>query len=94
MYRYFDPKDNSSFLSNDQTYKRITNRLDSFIQILSGEDKELLAKMMSESYHKHYKSIQSKSHGGTELIHSLIMALLLEQIKEIKELSSLMGKDK
>ncbi len=86
MYRYFDPKDNDSFLTSDPTYCSILRKLDVFAATLSIEDKALLTKLISECYHKHHKSIQTKSHNDIESFYSIIMALLMEQSKEIERL--------
>ena len=89
MYRYFDPKDNDSFLNSDPTYCSILKKLDRFMATLSIEDKALFTKLISECYHKHHKAIQAKSHNDTELFHSIIMALLIEQSKEMERLQSI-----
>lgn len=83
MYRYFDPKDNDSFLTSDPTYCSILKKLDGFMATLSIKDKALITKLISECYHKHHKSIQAKSHND---IYSIIMAILIEQSKEIERL--------
>ena len=88
MYKYFDPKDNDTFLSSDPTYCNLLRKLDGFMSTLSIDDKSLLTQLVSECYHKHHKAIQAKSHNGIELFASLIMALLIEQSKEIEMLQN------
>jgi metal-responsive CopG/Arc/MetJ family transcriptional regulator len=88
MYRYFEPKDNDSFLTSDPTYRSILEKLGGFMATLSIDDKALLSKLISNCYHKHNKSIQAKSHNDIELFNSLIMALLVEQSKEIERLQN------
>jgi hypothetical protein len=89
MYRYFEPKDNDSFLMKDPTYCSILGSLNGFMATLDKEEKTLFIKMISECYHKHHKAIQAKSHNDIELLDSLIMALLIEQSNEIKRLQNI-----
>jgi hypothetical protein len=86
MYRYFESKDNDSFLMQDPVYCDIMRKLDGFMAALNIDDKALLSQLISECYHKHHKAIQAKSHNDIELFHSLIMTLLIEQSNEIKRL--------
>ncbi len=90
MYRYIDPSEDS-FLKNDNTYQRILKQLDNpFISNLkSEEDKQLILKMIANCYHKYHNSIKTKSQSDTELLFSMIMALLIEQSKEIEILCSI-----
>ena len=88
MYRYFEPKDNDSFLTSDPTYCSILEKLDGFMAALSIDDKAVLTKLISECYHKHHKAIQAKSHNDIELFHSLIMTLLIEQSEEMERLQN------
>ena len=88
MYRYFEPKDNDSFLMMDPTYCYLLERLDGFMATLDKEEKTLFIKMISECYHKHHKAIQAKSHNDIELFNSIIMALLIEQSNEIERLQN------
>jgi len=60
---------------------------------LSIEDKTLFTKLVSECYHKKYKAIQVKSHNDAELFHSIIMALLIEQGKEIERMKNEINKE-
>jgi hypothetical protein len=89
MYRYIDSSDDS-FLQNDEIYQRIMKQLNPFISNLkSGEDEQLMLKMISECYQKYHKSIKTRSQSDTELMLSTIMALLVEQDKEIERLNSM-----
>jgi hypothetical protein len=88
MYRNIDPEDDS-FLKDDEIYQRIVELLDSSISNMDSEDKELMLNMLSNCYHKYHNSIRAKSKGNTELIYSTIMALSIEQSKEIERLGSL-----
>ncbi len=76
MYRYFgdteDPK--------DETYQNIMEQLDGFIEHLpSEEDRQILSKMVSNSYYKYYEAIKSMERDDPSLIAPLIMALLVDQ---------------
>ena len=62
--------------------------LEGFVDTLNTEDKSLFIKMISECYHRFHKSIQAESANDRELFYSLIMALLIEQSKEIERLES------
>jgi len=87
MFKYLDNSD-SSHLQCDDVYKTIMRKLNDFIDYLpSSKDKELLLKMVNEVYYKRYKSIGDKSESDTEVMLSMIMALLIEQKKEIKKLN-------
>ena len=68
----------------DPTYRDLLRKLDGFVDTLSIEDKALFIKLISECYHRFHKSIQAKSENDVELFNSLIMALLMEQSKEIE----------
>ncbi|CAN5890460.1 hypothetical protein BH23THE1_BH23THE1_25070 [soil metagenome] len=61
--------------------------MDGFANTLSTEDKSLFIKMISECYHKLHKSIRAKSDNDVELFNSLMMALLIEQGKELERLA-------
>lgn len=87
MYKYFEPKDNDSFLLRDPTYSNILEKTDGFMATLGEEEKTFFIKMISECYHKLHRSIQAKSDNNVELFNSLIMALLIEQSKEIERLT-------
>jgi hypothetical protein len=55
-------------------------RLDGFMKHLpSEEDRQLLSKMVSESYRKHYGAIKSMERDDSSLFTPLIMAMLLDQ---------------
>lgn len=84
MYRYFEREDNNSFLMEDPTYCDILRKLDGFVVTLGKEDKSRFIKLISECYYNLHKSIQAKSHTDVELLNSLIVALLIGQIKEIE----------
>ena len=86
MYRYIDPADDT-FLQKDKTYQRIREQVNLFISNLeSEEDKLVMSKILSNCYHKYHDSIRTKSQGDTELLHSTIMALLIEQSNEIERI--------
>ena len=92
MYRYFDPSDDQ-FLKNDETYQRIVNQLNPFILNLnSEEDKQLMLKMISDSYHKYQNSIRAKSESDAVMMMSTIMSLLIAQSNELERLGLLKGK--
>ncbi|MDN5845450.1 MAG: hypothetical protein L0H53_04155 [Candidatus Nitrosocosmicus sp.] len=89
MYLYIDPSDDS-FLQNDEIYQRIIKQLNPLISNLkSGEGKQVVLKMISECYHKYHKSIKTRSQSYTELMLSAIMALLVEQNREIESMERL-----
>ena len=88
MYRYID--DFPCPLEKDETFQRIMNKLNSFLDNMSSkEDKELLLRMVKEVYFKHHKSIKTNADSNTELMLSTIVALLMEHNKEIKILDML-----
>ena len=81
MYRNIDDFP----LEKDGTFQRIMNKLNSFLDNMSPkEDKELFLRMVKEAYFKHNKSIKTNADSNTELMLSTIMALLIEENKEIK----------
>ena len=80
MYRYFEPKDNDSFLIEDPIYRGLLRKLDE----LDIEDKDLFIKMISECYRKLHKSIKSKSNNDIELFYSLMMALLIYRVRKLR----------
>jgi hypothetical protein len=89
MYHYLDPEEDS-FLQNDKTYQRMVEQLNPFLSNLeSEEDKRLMLRITSNCYHKHHNSIRTKSRSDTELMLSSILALLLEQTKEIESLEKI-----
>jgi hypothetical protein len=87
VYRYI----NIFPLEKDETFQRIMNNLNSFLDNMSSkEDKELLLRTVKEVYFKHNKSIKTNADSNTELMLSTIMALLIEHNKEIKILDLLL----
>lgn len=89
MYRYIDPADDT-FLQKDKTYQRIREQVNPFISNLkSEEDKQIMSKILSNCYHKYHNSIRTKSQSDIELLHSTIMALLIEQSNEIERIGLL-----
>jgi hypothetical protein len=83
VYRYI----NDFPAENNKTYQRIMNKLDDLIiNTLTKEDKELFLTMIKEAYFKHGNAINSKAEGDTQLMLSTIMALLIEQDKDIEKL--------
>ena len=89
MYRYIDPADDT-FLQKDKTYQRIKKQVNPFISNLkSEEDKQIMSKILSNCYHKYRNSIRTKSQSDIELLHSAIMALLIEQSNEIERIGLL-----
>jgi hypothetical protein len=74
----------NTLLQKDETFGRIVKRLKPMMATLSPEDKALMTKMVADCYFQNQKSIQSNSEGDY-LMASLIMALLTEQNKRIKE---------
>jgi hypothetical protein len=79
------PKDDGSHLQKDQAHGRIIKKLEPFMAALSLEDRALMTNMVTECYLKYQKAIQSKSEGDYLMV-SLLMALLTQQNKRIKEL--------
>jgi hypothetical protein len=62
-------------------------QLDDFMeQLPTEEDRQLLSNMVSNSYHKHCKSIKSMEKDDPSLFTPLIMALLVDQISMIERL--------
>lgn len=88
MFRYFDTSDDS-LLQNDQNHNKIIKKLNNITEGISSADKELLLKMVNEVYYKYQKSIQTKSESDTELMISTIMALLVEQNKELSKFNEI-----
>lgn len=88
MFRYFDTSDDS-LLQNDQNHNKIIKKLNNITEGISSADKELLLKMVNEVYYKYQKSIQTKSESDTELMISTIMALLVEQNKELSKFNGI-----
>lgn len=89
MYRYIDPADDT-FLQKDKTYQRIREQVNPFISNLkSEEDKQIMSKILSNCYHKYHNSIRTKLQSDIELLHSTIMALLIEQSNEIERIGLL-----
>lgn len=89
MYRYIDPEEDS-FLQNDKTYQRMVEQLNPFLSSLeSEEDKRRLLRMISNCYHKYHNSIRTKSQSDQELMLSTMLAILLEQTKEIESLEKI-----
>ena len=88
MFRYFDTSDDS-LLKKDKNHNKIIKKLNHITEGISSADKELLLKMVNEVYYKHQKSIQTKSESDTELMISTIMALLVEQNKELSKFNEI-----
>ena len=85
MFRYFDTIDDS-LLQNDKNHNKIIKKLKN---ITSSADTELLLKLINEVYYKCQKSIQTKSESDTELLISTIMALLVEQNKDLSKFNEI-----
>lgn len=86
MFRYLDISDDS-FLQKDKDYNRILKKLKIFTEGLQSTDKELVLKMINRIYYKYHKSILTNSESDTELFLSTLMALLVEQNKELSKFS-------
>jgi len=82
MCGYLDPSDDT-FSQEDKDYNRIIKKLEDLTGSLQYTDKELLLKMIFTVYYKYHKSILTKSESDTELMLSMLMALLVEQNKEL-----------
>ena len=82
MFRHIDSFDDS-FTQNDKDYNRILKELNYFTDGLPTADKELLFKMVNNVYYKCQRSILTYSKSDTELMLSLVMALIVEQNKEL-----------
>ena len=64
----------------DAAYQKIREQLDGFMDNLPSEaDKQLLTKMVTDSYCKHYEAIKAMERNDPILFAPLIMALLLDQ---------------
>ncbi len=80
MYRYIDDIP----LERDDVFQKIITKLNDYIEnISSKEDKELLLRMVKKVYLNNNKAIKAKAFDDTYLIFSIIIALLIEQSKEI-----------
>jgi len=88
MFRYFDTLDDS-LLQNNKNHNKIIKKLNNITEGLSSADKELLLKLINEVYYKYQKSIQTKSESDTEIMISTIMALLVEQNKELSKFNEI-----
>jgi hypothetical protein len=88
MFRYFDTLD-YSLLQNNKNHNKIIKKLNNITEGLSSADKELLLKLINEVCYKYQKSIQTKSESDTELLISTIMALLVEQNKELNKFNEI-----
>ena len=88
MFRYFDTLDDS-LLQNDKNHNKIIKKLNKITDGLSSADKELLLKLVNEVYYKYQKSIQTKSESDTEIMISTIIALLVEQNKELSKFNEI-----
>ena len=82
MFRYLDPTD-KTFSQEDKDYNRIIKKLENLTEGLQSTEKVLLLKMIFTVYYKYHKSILTKSESDTELTLSMLMALLVEQNKEL-----------
>jgi hypothetical protein len=88
MFRYFDTLDDS-LPQNSKNHNKIIKKLNNIPEGLSSADKELLLKLINEVYYKYQKSIQTKSESDTEIMISTIMALLVEQNKELSKFNEI-----
>ena len=82
MFKYLDPSDDT-FSQEDKDYNRNIKKLEDLTESLQYTDKELLLKMIFTVYYKYHKSILTKSESNTELMLSMLMALLVKQNKEL-----------
>jgi len=82
MFRHTDSFDDS-FSHNDKDYTRILKELNYFTDVLPTADKKLLFKMIDKVYYKYLRSILTYSESDTELMLSLVIALIVEQNKEL-----------
>jgi hypothetical protein len=88
MFRYFDTLDDS-ILQNNKNHNKIIKKLNNITEGLSSADKELLLKLINKVYYKYQKSIQTKSESDTEIMISTIMALLVEQNKDLNKFNEI-----
>ena len=88
MFRYFDTLDDS-LLQNNKNHNKIIKKLNNITEGLSSADKELLLKLINKVYYKYQKSIQTKSESDTEIMISTIIALLVEQNKELSKFNEI-----
>ena len=83
MYRYSDIVETPK----DKTYQKIMEQLDDLMEHLPSEDdKQLLSDVVSNIYHKYYKSIKSLEEDDPSLLTPLIMALIVDQNSMINRL--------
>ena len=79
---YFSQNQSSSPLSvKDETYNKIVDYLDKFIESLPEQDKQILLQVINKSYLKYQDSI-TKYHDGnsiSELIIKLFVSMLIDQ---------------
>ncbi len=83
MYRYLDNSENPKY----KDYQKIMKQLDVLMEHLpSEEDRQLLSRMVSNSYHKYYGAIKSMEKYDPDLITQLIMAMIVDQNSMIDQL--------
>jgi hypothetical protein len=83
VYGYLD----NSETPKNKDYQKIKGQLDGLMEALpTEEDRQILSKMVSNSYYKYYESIKSMEKDDPSLISPLIMALLVDQISMIERL--------
>jgi hypothetical protein len=83
MHRYIDNTETSGI----KTCQKVMAQFNRFIeQLPTEEDRRLLSKMVSDSCHKHCKSIRAMERDDPSLITPMIMALLVDQQSVINRL--------
>ncbi len=76
MHRLLDNTDTPK----DTAFQKLMEQLDGFMEHLpSEEDRQLLSRMVSDCFHKHYESIKSMECDDPSLLTPLIMALIVDQ---------------
>jgi hypothetical protein len=85
---YFSQNQSSSPLSiKDETYNKIVDYLDKFIESLPEQDKQILFQVINKSYLKYQDSI-IKGNGNSifELNIKMLMAMLIDQTSHYDKL--------
>ena len=88
LFHYISENHSSSPLSvKDETYNKIVDHLDKFIESLPEQDKQILLQVINKSYLKYQDSI-IKGNGNSifELNIKMLMAMLIDQTSHYDKL--------
>jgi hypothetical protein len=85
---YFSQNQSSPLSIKDETYNKIGDHLDKFIESLPEQDKQLLLQVINKSYFKYRDSITKEYDGNsiTELNIKMLMAMLIDQTSHYDKL--------